>query len=107
MGYQRDHLNMQVGVSDGDALLVPAGTWHNLINTGYIPLKLYSIYAPPQHPHGTVHKLRKRQRPANISIEKFKYIKEVPLPGVLSGSGTSCIVLQYRTLCWLCPYLTF
>jgi mannose-6-phosphate isomerase-like protein (cupin superfamily) len=35
--------------------MIPAGTWHNVINTGNIPLKLYSIYAPPQHPHGTVH----------------------------------------------------
>lgn len=35
--------------------MVPAGTWHNVINTGNIPLKLYSIYAPPNHPFGTVH----------------------------------------------------
>lgn len=58
MGYQRDNLNMQAGVSDGDAIFVPAGTWHNLVNTGNIPLKLYSIYAPPQHPHGTVHQTK-------------------------------------------------
>src|ERR1035437_9377713 len=38
-----------------DAVLVPAGTWHNLVNTGDVPLKVYSIYGPPQHPHGTVH----------------------------------------------------
>lgn len=38
-----------------DAVIVPAGTWHNLVNNGDEPLKLYSIYAPPQHPHGTVH----------------------------------------------------
>jgi hypothetical protein len=35
--------------------MIPAGTWHNLINTGNVPLKLYSIYAPPNHPFGTVH----------------------------------------------------
>ena len=35
--------------------MVPAGTWHNVTNTGNIPLKLYSIYAPPNHPFGTVH----------------------------------------------------
>lgn len=55
MGYRREDMNMQVNVSDNDAIIVPAGTWHNLINMGNIPLKLYSIYAPPQHPHGTVH----------------------------------------------------
>jgi len=55
MGYTRDNMNLQARVSDDDAIIVPAGTWHNLINTGRVPLKLYSIYAPPQHPHGTVH----------------------------------------------------
>ena len=40
--------------NNDDAVLVPADTWHNLVNSGDIPLKVYSIYAPPQHPHGTV-----------------------------------------------------
>lgn len=55
MGASKDRLDFQQYVSDDDAIVVPAGTWHNLINTGNTPLKLYSIYAPPQHPHGTVH----------------------------------------------------
>ena len=38
-----------------DAVVVPAGTWHNLVSSGETVLKVYSIYAPPQHPHGTVH----------------------------------------------------
>ena len=37
------------------AIFVPAGKWHNIINTGDKPLKLYSIYSPVEHPHGTVH----------------------------------------------------
>ena len=41
--------------SDDDAVFVPAGKWHNLVNTGSEPLKLYSIYAPAEHEHGTVH----------------------------------------------------
>lgn len=40
---------------DDFAIFVPAGTWHNIINTGSQPLKLYSIYAPAEHAHGTVH----------------------------------------------------
>lgn len=40
---------------DDFAIFVPAGIWHNIINTGDEPLKLYSIYAPAEHPHGTVH----------------------------------------------------
>lgn len=38
-----------------DAVIVPEGVTHNLINTGEVDLKLYSIYSPPQHPDGTVH----------------------------------------------------
>ena len=42
-------------VEGEDAILLPAGTWHNVVNAGNAPLKLYSIYAPPEHPRGTVH----------------------------------------------------
>lgn len=54
MGDKKEHLNFQEKVHDNDAILVPAGTWHNVINSGKKPLKLYTIYAPPNHPHGTV-----------------------------------------------------
>ena len=44
---------------DGDAVIVPAGTYHNVINTSKtVPLKLYTIYSPPNHPDGTVHKTK-------------------------------------------------
>mgnify|MGYP001100272267 CR=1 FL=1 len=58
MGDRKDRLNFQRKVSDDFAIMIPAGTWHNIINTGRKPLKLYSIYAPPQHPSGTVHKTK-------------------------------------------------
>lgn len=58
MGRSRDNLDFQRRVSDDWAIFVPAGTWHNVINTGNIPLKLYAIYAPPQHPGGTVHRTK-------------------------------------------------
>ncbi|MGG1552314.1 cupin domain-containing protein [Paenibacillus ferrarius] len=58
MGDTKDNLYIEKMVSDDDAIMVPAGTWHNLINTGNIPLKLYTIYAPPQHPFGTVHRTK-------------------------------------------------
>lgn len=46
-------------VHDGDAVVVNAGTYHNVINTSATkPLKLYTIYAPPNHPDGTVHKTK-------------------------------------------------
>jgi mannose-6-phosphate isomerase-like protein (cupin superfamily) len=58
MGDRKDQLDFEAEVYDDYAIMVPAGTWHNLINTGDIPLKLYSIYAPPEHPFGTVHKTK-------------------------------------------------
>jgi mannose-6-phosphate isomerase-like protein (cupin superfamily) len=58
MGARKDKLEFEAKVCDDDAIMVPAGTWHNLINTGDVPLKLYSIYAPPEHPFGTVHKTK-------------------------------------------------
>jgi mannose-6-phosphate isomerase-like protein (cupin superfamily) len=59
MGDRKDNLDFQANVRDDFAFIIPAGKWHNLINTGNKPLKLYSIYAPPQHPFGTVHKTKK------------------------------------------------
>ncbi len=58
MGNSKHNMDFQRNVSDGYAIIIPAGTWHNVVNTGNRPLKLYSIYAPPQHPRGTVHKTK-------------------------------------------------
>jgi mannose-6-phosphate isomerase-like protein (cupin superfamily) len=55
MGKSKDNLDFKTNVYDDFAIIIPAGTWHNLTNSGNIPLKLYSIYAPPNHPFGTVH----------------------------------------------------
>ena len=46
-------------VHGSDAVIVPAGTWHNVINTSKrIRLKLYTVYSPPNHPAGTIHKTK-------------------------------------------------
>ena len=46
-------------VHEGDAVIVPAGTYHNVVNTSKTAmLKLYTIYSPPNHPDGTVHKTK-------------------------------------------------
>ncbi len=56
-------------VGDGFALVVPAGTKHNIINTSSDkPLKLYTIYSPPNHQDGTIHKTREE---AETSEEHF------------------------------------
>lgn len=58
MGRNKCDLNYQQRIDSNYAVIVPAGTWHNIINIGNTPLKLYSIYAPPKHPFGTVHKTK-------------------------------------------------
>ncbi|AOV09076.1 cupin [Sporosarcina ureilytica] len=55
MGSTQNNLDFVRYIEDDSAILIPAGTWHNITNTGNTPLKLYSIYAPPEHPRGTVH----------------------------------------------------
>ena len=51
-----DDVPTQIGA--GDLVLVPAGTKHNIRNVGAGDLKLYTVYAPPEHPDGTVHRTR-------------------------------------------------
>jgi len=49
----------EYGVSDGMAVVVPAGAEHNVVNVSESEeLKLYTIYSPPNHPEGTVHKTK-------------------------------------------------
>ncbi|MFI9652209.1 cupin domain-containing protein [Guyparkeria halopsychrophila] len=45
----------RTAIKAGSAVIVPAGAKHNIINTGSVPLKLYTIYAPPEHRDGVVH----------------------------------------------------
>jgi mannose-6-phosphate isomerase-like protein (cupin superfamily) len=48
----------RTAIRAGFAVIVPAGTQHNIINTGNVPLKLYTLYAPPNHRDGIVHSTR-------------------------------------------------
>lgn len=58
MGDNKDKLDFQEMVYDDYAIMIPAGKWHNVINMGNTPLKIYAIYAPPEHPYGTVHETK-------------------------------------------------
>jgi len=55
MGQAKDELTFDREVADDWAILVPAGSWHNVTNIGQESLKIYSLYGPPEHPPGTVH----------------------------------------------------
>jgi mannose-6-phosphate isomerase-like protein (cupin superfamily) len=54
-------------VHGGDAVVVPAGTYHNVVNTSKTAmLKLYTIYSPPNHPDGTVHQTKAEAEAAEL-----------------------------------------
>ena len=55
MGPTKDEVSFEQEVGADWAVFVPAGLWHNITNIGDEPIKLYAIYGPPDHQHGTVH----------------------------------------------------
>ena len=55
LGPDNDTVSEQHEVSDDWAVIIPAGTFHNVVNIGDTELKVYSLYSPPEHPAGTVH----------------------------------------------------
>lgn len=57
-GESSDTVDESHEVEDDWALIVPAGVWHNVVNIGEKDLKLYSIYSPPEHLAGTLHRTK-------------------------------------------------
>ena len=57
-GATEDGVDETHDIEDDWAIIVPAGVWHNVVNTGDEELKLYSLYSPPEHPDGTVHETK-------------------------------------------------
>lgn len=80
MGPAKDKLTFEKDVSDGWCVLVPAGTWHNITNTGSEPMQLYAVYAPAHHKPDKVHataadaEADKDDEPAEWSVQP----KQVP-----------------------------
>lgn len=96
MGDNKCNLDFQRKVYDDFAILIPAGKWHNIINTGDTPLKLYSIYAPPQHPRGTIHETKAIAQAAEENQDDlykkgkraYRQIKEFTLSELAEYDGT-------------------
>jgi mannose-6-phosphate isomerase-like protein (cupin superfamily) len=59
---------VRTAIRAGFGIVVPAGATHNIVNTGSVPLKLYTLYAPPNHRDGVVHHTRAQ---AEADTEKF------------------------------------
>jgi len=51
--------DVRTALQAGFAVIIPGGSQHNIINTGKVPMKLYTIYAPPNHRDGVIHHTRK------------------------------------------------
>ena len=64
--------NIKFSVKDGSGVIIPANTYHYVKNTGNYPLKLYSIYSPPNHPKGKI-------EPVKVSEKKYNVKKLVYL----------------------------
>jgi mannose-6-phosphate isomerase-like protein (cupin superfamily) len=58
LGRTKESIEEKHDVEDDWAVIVPAGVWHNVVNTGSGDVKLYSLYSPPEHPDGTVHETK-------------------------------------------------
>jgi mannose-6-phosphate isomerase-like protein (cupin superfamily) len=58
LGTTEEQIDETHEVEDDWAIIIPAGVWHNVVNTGDGELKLYSLYSPPEHPDGTVHRTK-------------------------------------------------
>jgi mannose-6-phosphate isomerase-like protein (cupin superfamily) len=58
LGRTEEQIDETHDVEDDWAIVVPAGVWHNVVNTGSGEVKLYSLYSPPEHPDGTVHRTK-------------------------------------------------
>jgi mannose-6-phosphate isomerase-like protein (cupin superfamily) len=58
LGETNERIDETRDVEDDWAIVIPAGVWHNVVNTGSTEMKLYSLYAPPEHPPDTVHETK-------------------------------------------------
>lgn len=84
MGPEEDNLDFQQDVSDGWAVQVPAGVWHDVINTGDDDMRLYAIYAPVHHAPGIV-----QRTSANAERDEDEGRDEPPSWSVQPGDGAS------------------
>ncbi len=66
MGDTQENMTFESNVFEDCAIFVPAGKWHNVMNTGRVPMKIYTVYAPPHHPHGTI-----QTNPSDIEKEMY------------------------------------
>ncbi|WP_370894480.1 cupin domain-containing protein [Janibacter sp. GXQ6167] len=84
MGPAEDDLNFEQEVSDGWSVQVPAGTWHDIVNTGDEPMQVYAVYAPTHHAVGVV-----QATADDAEADEEAGRDEPPTWSVQPGSGAS------------------
>ncbi|MEI3035901.1 MAG: hypothetical protein V8T62_02940 [Oscillospiraceae bacterium] len=78
MGTCKGQLDSQHRLHSGDAVFVPCGTRHNVINSSNCPLKLSSIYAPSQHPQYTIHRTKEDAAKETHQVVRQGHLQETP-----------------------------
>ena len=68
LGRTEEVVDERHDVEEDWAIVVPAGVWHNVVNTGTSDVKLYSLYSPPEHPFGTVHRTKADAQAAEHAV---------------------------------------
>ena len=84
MGKSRDNLDIEEVIEDDYAIFIPAGYYHNIINTGDTPLKLYAIYAPVEHPKGRIDKIKPVNENTVKHISKSLGVSRKDMPQINS-----------------------
>ncbi len=84
MGPSAQQLDFEMAVEDGWSVQVPAGSWHDIVNTGDTPLRLYAVYAPVHHAHGVV-----QATAADAEADERSGADEPPEWTVQPGSGAA------------------
>lgn len=90
----------------GDAVCIPSGTWHNVVNVGDCPLKVYSLYGPQQHPIGTLHPTQPDEgpvpSPAIAAAQPVGSFTTDPgaVPFVIDVEAAAVANTAYRTAAW-------
>ena len=80
-GATKDVVEETHEVTDDWAVIIPAGVWHNVVNTGAGDLKLYSLYSPPEHPSGTVHGTKADAEAVERGHDRPPAVGRAPHPG--------------------------
>jgi mannose-6-phosphate isomerase-like protein (cupin superfamily) len=85
MGKSRDNLDIEEVIEDDYAIFIPAGYYHNIINTGDTPLKLYAIYAPIEHPKGKINIIKPVNEDTIKHISKSLGVSRKDMPQINSN----------------------